>query len=70
MLNCCDIEKKLQKKIKRNTDNPSDDLLKEINILEIEIREYEESKKTYFHKKKKKKEKEKKSDSDYFLNQK
>lgn len=62
-------KKKLQKKIKRYRDIPSEYLLKEINMLEIEIREYEESKKTYFPKKKKKKEDEKKSDSDDFLNQ-
>jgi len=47
-------KKKLQKKIKRYRDIPSEYLLKEINMLEIEIREYEESKKTYFPKKKKK----------------
>ena len=62
-------KKKLQKKIKKHQDNPSADLLKEIRILEIEIREYEESKKTYCPKKQKKKVKEKNSDSDDYLDQ-
>ena len=57
-------KQKLQKKIKKYQDNPSDDLLEEINILKIEIREYEESKQTYIPKKKKKKIEEKNSDSD------
>jgi hypothetical protein len=43
--------------------------LKEINILKIEIREYEESKKTYIPKKNKNNQKKKSSDSDDFLDQ-
>lgn len=62
-------KKKLQKKIKRYQDNPTDDLLREINILKIDIREYEESKQTYIPKKKKKKIEEKNLDSEDFLDQ-
>ena len=51
-------KKKLQKKIKRQ-DNPTDDLLKEINILKIDIREYEESKQTYILRKRRKRKKKK-----------
>ena len=65
-------KKKLHKKLEKAEKKPSNDLLIEIKILQIQIQEYEESKKTYIPQKKKKKISTKSSDSedsDDFLDQ-